>query len=534
MAPRPITAPLELVSQLEQFKEHTRNGEDLTAEGLTTTIKAFSKAIKVGFEGASEFLSEEAELSRDEFFAEYVHWSDNVLALALKQKGIDRVLVSTPTGIQGAGKGTYGDTLQVLAQELVEEMASGQPKKYKQLVTQPDAITEKCVARARSQEVKTGTGGIFNHKNTRSEITTDEEREYFDLFNDMKNAMGAAKGVFVENNIVAIALNLYMALKVMQNEEGISSFNIDLYPRSQRQIELLEQTTGTLQDNGIVLEHSTIDFKLLNEEQVQQLLRYKNSALAILPKVQEGFTTVIKRVEEVFRSHSDDYTFDELRKDLTGIIMSASEGETDAMRAAELMLNECLSAANRTEKRGKESKRPDDRPIPLLKRLKDYFAKSFAIPFLFENPMMFATDYKPEEVARKVFCKYFSIEHSAPELQNGGKYYDLYRRYQYLAACKVYGEFKGDLELRQIKREKPDSTELIYWGEAGNVIFYSFIQKPGGNSVMYTIGHKGTTFTEDIPGLANTLKLEIPQTQTIAEFIENNPPLWYQLEGIFI
>lgn len=221
-----VTAPERLRTSVEEFISHAKEQDNTSFETLRQTIIDFSNAISNGVKGANEFFKPDTATERKEFFAELVRWSNTVLADACNARGITTLLDTTATGIQGAGKGTYNDEMGKLAAEFAQELSDPAHGKYRALANKYPNLANKLIQKSQTVEVKVGTGGIFAHKDDRQQITNHDELEYFELFNPMKKDLGSASGKLVEDNIVAISTNLYMAYKMLQNPNGISSFNL--------------------------------------------------------------------------------------------------------------------------------------------------------------------------------------------------------------------------------------------------------------------------------------------------------------------
>lgn len=519
-----ITAPEGLRNSVENFLNGARTRDNSDYQTLRQTIIDFSNAIATGVVGANEFFKQETVEARKEFFAELVSWSNTVLADACIARGIDNILITTPTGIQGAGKGTYNDSMGDLAKEFASEIEDPTHGKFHRMAYKYPVQARRILQKSQTQEVKVGTGGIFAHKDEKSQIKTTSELEYFELFNAMKTGMGSASGRLVEDNIVAISVNLYMAVKILQNENGIRSFTADIYPRSTGQVELFLNTIETLRAKGVKLNHNAIDFKLLKEDEVQYLIHNKETALKIIPEVVKKF-----KQKYSYAIENGEYSFYILEADVNEIFASFEIEEEK--KVAEVMRRECVEAINRAMKRGKESGRKDDTPQPLLKRLTEYLESSFSVPFFFENPIIIATNNTPEEVAKQFFSKFLNINPSSKDLLQGGVYYKLLRRYQTLVTRSVRGEFKFVLENRRLERNKINYTELVYYDKDSRTLYYTILTKDG-QSITYSITSTGTRFKEAPDEvsvkelLARDLGIVIYRSETINSFWEKRPELW--------
>lgn len=513
-----ITAPELLKNGVEKISKLL---SQKSVEDFPLLIQEYSQIVLDSFkyDEKDEFFrsTPASEEFRKEFFKELVTLSNERLIAELKAKGISNILFVTPTGMQGAGKGTNGDTNSEVAKLLIapesdnsidfyDPRGTSKAKKisdFNTITKQKDQVAYSANVFARALDVKTGTGGIFLHANTLAECSTPEEKEYFELFNKLKEAMGATNGTFIESNIVAISLNLFLANKVRQAPSGISTFNIDLYPRSSEQSVLLKEFQEQLQDKGIANSHKVIDYKILSEEDVNFLRSHKERVTKLAKKLKPKFSRLYSETAKAYSVDSYKLNFEVLKGIINDFFadhnlsedFDPANPEID-IKIVQTMLAETLIAVERAKGRYEQG-REDDAPLLLLKRISDYFTKSYVSAFEAseDSLIMLSTLGDPIDVAQRTFCTLYGLNPDSSEIKPNGRYFSFLENYKALVARKVKGKFEYQKNYRRFIRGNKHKilgnfNEIVHWNSDFTSVLYT-IQAQDGTEITLRITDHG-------------------------------------------
>lgn len=392
-----------LESAIEKIDGAKENDTKVIKDEIIEIQKGLVDVINKLLEGQTLTDAARGELMRqfiDSWATTQLSFVHEFVGKLAKKLSVKNLRLSAWSGPQGTGKGTNIQAITSTVNTIVGAVGEAS-------VDLPaDMSSFMSKFSGNTSEVITGTGGMFNKP----------DGEYKEIFAQMGELGGAVArtGRLVGDEFTSIFTELMIGLRMAA---GANTIQVDLWPRSTKQMEYSEELIEVLNGNGTSCAIEMLDLRLVSPEVVERIKANRPEYIAASSKL-AGDVKKLMAAESFTNANAESIKLkaDEKLKDAYNLeaaavkeLLKNLQKAEGANQAYQDMFSELQTSITRMDQRYRKAEmqnkepRLDEMPMTALTRLVSYFGNTAPAQMKSEQVAILSTLDTPENVVVHIF-----------------------------------------------------------------------------------------------------------------------------------